>query len=296
MKKLLLILGLLGWVVVQATAQVTLEVTLDQEQFLPGEGLPVAVKITNRSGQRLHLGADANWLSFSVESVDGYLVMKTGEVPVAGEFDLESSQMGIKRVDLAPYFSLGRAGRYKIVATLRIKDWSLEETGVAKYFDVINGVTLWAQDFGVPVAGAPAGHAPEMRKYSLIKANYLLKELRLYVKVSNPVDAEVYAVKAIGPLISFSVPEAQVDQYGMLHVLYQSGASLFSHTVVAPDGTFLIRELYDYVNTRPRLGVDAQGGMIVIGGVRRQPADELPQVKMPGEVPRPAQSPAPAKP
>lgn len=286
MKKFLIIIGILGWAVFNGLAQVTVEVTLTQNEFLPSEGLPVAVKITNRSGQRLHLGEDPNWLTFNVESVDGFNVIKTAEVPVTGAFDLESSQMAIKRVDLQPYFIMNQAGRYRIVATLRIKDWAAEEPSEPKLFDVVNGVTLWSQDFGVP--GTAEGHAPEARKYSLIKVNYLLSQLRLYVQVSDPADAQVYKVRAVGPMVSFSQPEEQVDQSSNLHVLYQTGASIFSYTVIDPGGAIVSRELYDYVNSRPRLGVNDQGQVVVVGGVRRLKPAEMPMVKMPNEVQIPA--------
>jgi len=286
MKKLLIILGILAWTVFNGLAQVTVEVTLNQNEFLPGEALPAAIKITNRSGQRIHLGEDANWLTFNVESVDGFNVIKTAEVPVVGPFDLESSQMATKRVDLQPYFILNQAGRYRIVATLRIKDWAAQEPSQAKLFDIVDGVTLWAQDFGVP--GPSDGHAPQARKYSLIKVNYLLSQLRLYVQVSNPTDAQVYKVQAVGQMVSFSQPEAQVDQYSFLHVLYQTGAQIFSYTIIDPSGGIVSRELYDYVNSRPRLAVNAQGEVVVTGGVRRLKSSEMPMVKMPNEVQIPA--------
>jgi len=301
MKTLLFILGMLGWVVMNAPAQVEVEVTLDQEQFLPGESRPAAVKITNLSGRQLHLGAETNWLTFNVESVDNFEVIKKAEVPVVGEFDLESSQRAIKHVDLAPYFPLVRAGHYRILATLRIKDWDqkedLVETSPPKYFDIINGIILWAQDFGVPLAAGAAGHKPEMRKYSLIKANYISGQFRLYVQVSNPADGEVYQIQGIGPLVTFSEPEAQVDPYGFLHVLYQNGARVFSYTVVAPDGSFLRQDFYEYINTRPRLGIDDEGNVLVKGGVRQpqhhdETPAEAPKVLMPGELPPPAPAPA----
>src|SRR4051794_25744719 len=78
--------------------QVSVEVLLDQEQFLPGEALPVAVRVHNRSGQKLNFGADADWLTFTVESRDGLVVRKMGEAPVIGPFDLESAERGTKRV------------------------------------------------------------------------------------------------------------------------------------------------------------------------------------------------------
>jgi len=286
MKKLLIIIGILGGAVFNCLAQVTVEVAMDQNEFLPGEALPVAVKITNRSGQRLHLGEDPNWLTFNVESVDGFTVIKTAEVPVVGGFDLDSSQMATKRVNLQPCFILNQAGRYRIVATLRIKEWAAQEPSEAKLFDIVNGVTLWSQDFGVP--GPPEGHAPEARKYSLIKVNYLRSQLRMYVQVSDPADAQVYKVQAVGQMVSFSQPEEQVDQMSNLHVIYQTGASIFSYTVIDPNGAIVSRELYDYVNSRPRLGINDQGQVVVIGGVRRLKPAEMPMVKMPNEVQIPA--------
>jgi len=79
-----------------------------------------------------------------------------------------------------------------------------------------------------------------------------------------------------------------VDQMSNLHVIYQTGASIFSYTVIDPNGAIVSRELYDYVNSRPRLGINDQGQVVVIGGVRRLKPAEMPMVKMPNEVQIPA--------
>ena len=71
MRKVFPIVGLAVAMLQLATAQVRVEVTLDQGQFLPGETLVAAVRITNRSGQTLRLGGQPDWLTFSVESHDG---------------------------------------------------------------------------------------------------------------------------------------------------------------------------------------------------------------------------------
>jgi len=288
MKKLLCMLGILAGWVFPSPAQVTVEVVLDQQQYLPCETLPVAVKITNRSGQPIHLGEDPNWLTFSVESEDNFVVIKNGEAPVVGPFDLESGQMATKHVDLEPWFTLNKAGRYHVVATLRIKDWSAEEASSPALFDVINGVTIWSQEFGLPAPPDAASRVPEVRQYTLVKANYLKSQLRLYAQVSDPASARIFKVTNVGPLVSFSQPEAQVDRYGNLQVLYQSGGALFSYTVLDPNGEFVRREIYDYVNSRPRLSVDANGDLTIVGGVRRLKPTEMPRVKMPNEVFEPA--------
>jgi hypothetical protein len=282
------ILGLTLLTLANAPAQVSVEVVLDQEQFLPSESMPVAVRITNRSGQTLHFGADANWLTFSVESADSFVVIKKSDVPVAGEFDLDSSQMAIKRVDLAPYFVLSQVGRYRIIATVRIKAWNTEITSPPKEFDVINGAKLWSQDFGLPAPAGVTNRAPEVRRYSLIEANYLKSQLRLYVQVSDESEARVFKVSAVGPLVSFSQPEAKLDRISNLHLLCQSGAQAFIYSVVNPDGDILRRETYDYSNSRPRLSVNDNGDVVVVGGVRRVKPNELPQVKPPNEAPMPA--------
>jgi len=282
--KITLILTLAALSYFRAAAQVSVELALEQEQFLPGETVQVAAKITNRSGQQLHLGADSTWLTFNVESADGFVVIKKSEVPVTGEFDLESSQLAIKRVDIEPYFGISKPGRYKITATLHLPNWNQSPTSEPKAFDVINGVPLWSQDFGVP-AGTNA--APEVRKYSLEEANYLRAQLRLYVRVSDGSGAQVFQVTPLGMLVSFSQPEAQVDRTSRLHVLWQTGAQMFYYCLITPDGTVEKREIYDYFNSRPRLVVNGNGDVLVTGGVRRAAAGSLPVIQSP--VPVPAQ-------
>ena len=294
MKFSLPILGLAWLTFFSASAQVTVDVVLDQEQFLPSESLPVAVRITNRSGQPLHLGADPKWLTFSVETTGGTVVVKKADVPVQGEFDLGSSQVATKRVDLAPYFALARQGGYHVTATVHIKDWNAAIPSPPQSFNVIDGAKFWSQSFGLPVPAGATNRTPEVRKYTLEEANYLRSQLRMYVQVSDESESRIFKVRAIGPMVSFSQPEALVDRFCHLHLMYQSGARIFTYSVVNPDGDIVRQEIYDYFNTRPRLHTDDDGNITVLGGARRvkPDANDMPVVKPPNEVP----APAPAKP
>jgi hypothetical protein len=188
-------------------------------------------------------------------------------------------------VDLKPYFNLTRPGRYRITATLRIKDWAAETTSPAKFFDVISGAKLWSQDFGIPAPGGATNSAPEVRKYTLEKANYLRSQLRLYVEVSDESEARVFNVVSIGKMVSFSEPEEQLDRYSNLHVLWQSGASIFTYAVVNPDGGLARQDIYEYNAARPRLAMGDDGTVSVLGGVRRPKSGELPVVRSPIELP-----------
>ena len=280
--KTLLVFGLALLGCFRVSAQVDVELSLDQDSFLPNEAVPLTVKITNRSGQQLHLGADADWLTFNVEAADGFVVIKNTEVPVTGAFDLETSQLAIKHVDLQPYFSMTKPGRYRVIATLRIKDWSAQIASVPKAFDVITGAKLWAQDFGVPTG---TNGAPEVRKYTLEEANYLKKQLRLYVQVSDAPEALVYKVSALGPMVSFSQPEAQVDRQSRLNVLWQTGAQGFSYAIVNPDGSVALLDYYENFFSRPHMTVTSYGDIAVQGGTRRPKPTEMPVVKAPNELP-----------
>src|SRR5437660_5025736 len=127
------------------SAQVSAEVTLDQDQYLPGESLEVGVRITNFSGQTLHIGKDNDWLRFTIEGRDGYIVPGSDDVPVQGEFDVESSTVVTRRVDVAAYFALTRPGRYLVTATVKLKQWDKELLSKPKAFDILAGTELWGQ-------------------------------------------------------------------------------------------------------------------------------------------------------
>ncbi|HTY87964.1 MAG TPA: hypothetical protein VMB80_10905 [Candidatus Acidoferrum sp.] len=288
MKRSVTFFGLAFLAGFSAWAQVTVEVELDQRQFLPSETLPVTVRITNRSGQPLHLGAEENWLTFSVNAEDNYAVTKLGDAPVRDEFELGSSKMATKRVNLAPYFKLTRQGSYRISATVRIPEWNRELTSPPQSFDVIDGAKLWSQTFGLPVPAGMTNTVPEIRRYTLEEANYLKSQLRMYVQVSDESESQIIRVQAIGPMVSFSQPEARLDRRNRLHVLYQSGAHVFSYTIVNPDGDILRQENYDYFTSRPRLQIDEAGNITVLGGVRRVKPDDAPLVQPPAPLPPPA--------
>jgi hypothetical protein len=271
----------LGWFAVfllislcQVSAQVTVDLALDQDQFLAGESLTVAVRITNRSGQTLHLGADPSWLTFAVESKDQFVVVKSGDAPVQGEFDLESSKRAIKRVDIQPYFNMQQPGRYTITATVDLPQWNQQITSPAKSFDIIQAARLKEFTVGVPRPGGASNQPPELRQYTLLQANYLRKQLVLYVRLSDQT-GRFNKVFPIGPMLSFGQPEPEIDKFSNLHVLYQNGPHAFSHVVVNPEGNLILRESYDYT-TRPKLEVDTNGILRVVGGARRVASDDIP--------------------
>lgn len=277
-----LFLAAAGW----CSAQVTVTVLLDQEQFLRDESLPVKVRIVNSSGQRLSLGRESDWLSFEIVDEHNRAVRRTGPLPPAGSFALDSGKVATLRTDLMPYFDLSDVGRYSVNAAVKILQLEQTFTSPPTPFTIVKGTPLWEREFGVPSAGVP-----EVRKYALQQATFL-KQLRLYVRLTNPEESKVFRVVPLGPLVSFSKPEAQLDKSCNLHVLFQSGARHFLFQIIAPDGELIIRQTYEYTDSRPTLRAGPQGTVQVAGGRRRvllsdlpPPADPsaLPEIPLPNE-------------
>jgi hypothetical protein len=206
-------------------------------------------------------------------------VPKTGDVPVAGEFVLESSRVVTLRVDLAPYFLLSRPGRYSITVTMQLKDWNQNVRSQPKSFDIIQGSSLWEQEIGVPDSASGTNATPEVRKFILQQANYLKSQLRLYVRLTDASGARTFRVLPIGPMVSFGRPEPQVDKFSNLHLLYRDGPHSYNYIVINPDGEIIARRTYDYGDKHPRLAPDAEGKVLVAGGVRRPTPKDIPPSK-----------------
>lgn len=264
-----------GWAM-ESRAQVSVEVFMERDQFMPGETIPVSVRVINHSGQTLHFGAE-KWLTFAVESPEGFVVEKLGDPVIAHDFDVASSDMATQHSELGPYFAMTRQGRYRVTATVRIKNWETDLMSAPKNFTVIRGVKIWEEEFGVPESPATASHrAPETRKYILQEATYL-KSMSLYLRVTDRTEQRVFGVLRVGPVVSFSRPQTILDRENNLHVLYEESARKFNYSVVNPDGELRARQTFDYLNSGPpRLVLDDAGKVAVSGGVRHKDASDLP--------------------
>lgn len=288
MKTIILLLAGMVMISVGASAQVSgsvsAELSLDQEQFIPDEDVIVSLQIKNRSGQTIELGKEADWVTFTVQGESDLVVPKIADMPVQGEFSLKSSQAGTKTFNLTPYFGFRQPGHYRVVATVKLAQWK----GVEIYskpinFAIMNGVplpTLPDIAFGVPLPAGVTNAAPEVRKYCLQKVTYQ-NEPRLYFRLTDQTGSRTFTVYPIGRMVSFGLPEAQVDSSSNLHVLHQYYAKSFNYCVISPDGKLLVRQTHDYTATRPTLKSDSEGRIYVAGGARRYTLNDYPKPTAP---------------
>ncbi|MBI5383881.1 MAG: hypothetical protein HZA90_04260 [Verrucomicrobia bacterium] len=255
-----------GW----SPAQVAVELLLEQEQYLRNESLPLRVRISNSSGQTLRFGAEADWLAFEIQDTEGHAVRRLGKVPLADPFNLGSARVATLKTDLMPYFDLSSIGHFSVSATLKVGQLNASFSSRAESFNIISGSKIWEREFGVPRTSPP-----DVRKYALVQATFL-KQLRLYARITDPHDQKVFRVQALGPLVSFSKPTAQLDKSCNLHALFQTGARSFLYEIVTPDGELIIRQTHEHTETRPTLQTADDGTLFVAGGRRLVLLNDLP--------------------
>ncbi len=257
-------------------SSVSIDVSLEHDQFLPGEEIRVVVRVTNFSGQPLELGKDNNWLSFSVESREKHILEKYGNPEVTGVFTLESSMTATKRANITPFFNLQKPGRYEVSVRVRLPQWNLEVPSRPVTFDVVRGTKLREIQFGVPPLEEERDLAPEIRKYILQQAEYR-KEMKLYIRLTDASEANTLKLFPISKMASFSKPEAQLDKFSNLHVLHRSGQNSFSYCTMNPFGQILTLNRYDFLgDSRPRLGFDEAGRISVRGGSKVVTDNDVP--------------------
>jgi len=255
-------------------AQVKVELSFPQEQYLAYEPIIAVLKISNQSGQLIKFKKDDDWLDFSLQTKSGRIIPKVSEFRELEDFDLQSGEMATVRVNIQPLFKPTDPGKYSAIATVSIRTWNKNFASEETTFDIVTGIKIWEKEFGVPVSDGE-NKTPEVRKYALLVANFK-QNLRLYFRLSSPDEGTVYKMTFIGNLTSISRPECNLDKFNNLHVLHQFGAKLFKYTVISPDGKIFVRETHEYTNSRPRLWMEKDGRIFVRGGARKLSNDDLP--------------------
>ena len=269
-----------------------LQTELFQDRFLPGEPVEVEFRLRNLSGQPLTFRPEDDWLDVTVWSLskatgEGVPVARLKPVRVEEAFTVAHTKAVKTRVDVAPCFNLMRPGRFKLTATLVLPGVRGPVQAAPLLLEVVPGSKIWEQEFGFRAVDGPA--VPELRKYALQKMT-TKTSVRLYVGVTDGAEETVFRQVFLGRVANSDQPQRMLDRLSYLHVVHQTGPRTFTHTVVSPAGDVLRRATFDAVDgrSRPMLKPDEEGRVVLVGGVRRPQADDVPAV-----VAAPAVSPDP---
>ena len=255
---------------------VSVELQLDQDQYLPDEDLQLKVRIINRSGQTMVLGEDNDWITFEFLGERGYVASKLRDMPVKGSFTLLSGQAVTREFNPTPYYGFRRVGRYSVGAVVKIPQWKQEIACRPIGFMVSEGVplsTIGDVSFGVPSPPGVTNVVPEVRRYSLVRVT-TLDQMKLFRLTDS--GGRTLRVFPLARMVSFGDPEVQLDRANNFHVLFQTGAHTFDYFIVDPNGRMLARQFYQYTQTRPTLRPTDDGWVFVGGGQRLLTADDIP--------------------
>lgn len=274
---------------IRPPAPVELQISLAQTLLLPGEPVEVDVALRNLSGRPLVFSPSEDWLDVKVFSVtkqagNDARVVQYKPVLVNEAFILQNTKVVRTRVDISECFALTRPGRYKLAVAAEYRGMSAPASAEPLIFQITVGSKLWEQQFGVRAADADA--KPETRKYLLQRLTNL-KDLRLYATVTDASEETIIRQVRLGRAAANDNPQAKLDRLSYLHVLHQTDARLFTHSVINPEGEVQRRETFESLGPRPGLKLDDDGRVTVFNGVRRPRPDDLPAVQP---------APAPAEP
>lgn len=277
-----LLLGLLPLARSQGVG-VSAELSLEQKQLLPDEKMHLKLSIRNRSGQDLRLGTESNWISFTVQGEKNVPVRQLGADHdfVEGETNVPAGALATREFNLTPYFDFREPGSYTVKATIKFSQWGEQEIRVPPVaFTIIKGIRLAnlpeiGTEVGVPFLRGEAGQPPEVRRYFLERTD-VAAGMKLYVRLTDGTGAQTKRLVAIGPYFSYSPPEVKLDRFNDLHVLHQIGSKDFNYCVIDTLGQILERQTYRYIDGRPGLIKEADGGVRVVGGARVVSDSDLP--------------------
>ena len=265
---------------VNMKAQVSLDIQFEQQHYLRNESLPVKIRLTNLSGQPLKIGETADWLTFSLQNREGKVIPQAQDIVAGGQFELESAGSVTKIIDLNIGYDLNSPGSYRVTAIARFPQLKLDVSSRTQTFDIVRGTTLWEQVCGVP----PTNRPPESIRFSLIEA-YYLKQLKLYVRAAEDPEGPWVHVLPLGPIVSFARPDKAIDSASVLHVLYQSGPRAFEYCQISPQGLLAKRSTFSLGSTKPRLKVNENGTIGVVGGIPTLDPTVVPSVYTPSPKP-----------
>ena len=199
---------------------------------------------------------------------------------VEAETNVPAGMTATREFNLAPYFDLREPGNYTVKARIKIPEWGQEVPVEPVAFTIIKGTRLenlpgTGTEVGVPLLQSESGQPPQVRRYYLERTD-ATAGMRLYVRLTDGTGAQTMRLVPIGPYFSYSQPEVKLDRFNDLHVLHQTGGKEFTYCVIDTLGQILERHTYQYIDRRPALLKDADGGVHEAGGARVVSDTDLP--------------------
>jgi hypothetical protein len=266
-------------------AEVRVYLTSKANQFVPGEKIPLKLRIENFSGKSFNIGDAPDWMDLRVESPTRSSATQIALVRERISGVIPNAEAGNLTIDLTDYYLFTETGKYR--TRVYVKTLGLEPVFMSVpdfEFDIVPATTIWE----IPVGYVPLGQTrPLPRTYALQKITRARTKIYLRVSVSDT--GQMINLLPLGELVTSRRSVKRIDRLSNLHILHQSGSHEFRYHTIAPDGKLLRRRTYGFSNRRaPMLEVNSSGIAEILGGQRivRPDTDIGRELKLPDVVPQ----------
>lgn len=283
----------------QGFARLQVDIQFKRTLYIAYEPLIVNVSITNLTGNALNLADSGNtrWFGFTIETLDGRPVPPRSSSHTNPPVLLESGQKITRAVNLAPLFPLAEYGGYRVRASINAQPFGTF-TSPPLNIEITEGRTIWSKSVGVP-ASEPGGGGT--RDITLLTHRFPSSS-QLYLRIVDPERRSVLCTHRLGRIVSYGVPEVQLDTRNRIHILQNLAPKTFLYSLIGLNGEVLLRKTYTQRDKRPALVIGPDNTGAVIGAVetaldeKMQPVGSRDAPPVPSIADRPVLLPASPKP
>lgn len=271
-------------------ARLQVDIALKRTLYIAYEPIIVNLSISNLTGDTLQLGnsAGSSWLGFVVETLDGRPVPPRAPYRHA-PFTLGPGEKIVRSVNIAPLFPLAEYGGYRIRAGVDAQPFGTFSSAPLN-IEVTEGRTVWSKTVGVP-PGEPGGGGS--RDIALLTHRFPSSS-QLYIRISDPGSRSVLCTHRLGRIVSYGVPDVQLDHRNRIHILQNLAPKTFLYSLAGLDGRISERKTYVQRGKRPALVV-APDGTASVSEATEMALDGNLQPSAPGAQPLPSLSDRPVE-
>jgi hypothetical protein len=275
---------------VGAHAQISVQLTMERNELVLFEAIPVVANVHNFSGRTIELADNDQipWLSFVISDGTSATISPVGKPLAFDPVSIAPGRTVSITVNLLPHYDLRQRGTFAVRAA--VDAGGMHALSPPIKFAISNAREIWRQTIGLPVAAGSTNE--DYRTFALLSRRAEHGEV-LYASVQDDPHELVYGMIPLGETLSTGKPSAMVDNAGHLHVLFRSGPRSHSYAEVGPDAKVVKRALYSDMLSVPQLVAETNGTVVVQGGEQTYPHFE--RVMTDQEL-NPPPPPPPAKP
>ena len=245
-------------------AQVRVDLRIPRRLYVSYEPVIVIISITNMAGRDITLqdNEGQKWCNFEIQTEDGRLIPPRDPDQGLSPLTIPAGETVKRSANLSALYPIGEFGMYRVRASVYFADAQKFFGSPTTNIEISEGKLIWQQTVGVPDGKPGAGG---LRTLSLLTFR-LERDNRLYVRVEDKDGGIVYATQQLGPVLTNSPPEAQIDRDNQLHILQLVGLQTYLYTRVGLNGETLAQVTYNSVTSRPKLRKRENGEVAVVGG------------------------------